>query len=239
MGPRFGPAPRNLAAVLLAMAALLVPGQFSPATSVRAAGCNAPPVSMAKLLRLDGEGLPCYGGRLLTFRAYVVLCDGCGGISATTIAPRWLDSLLGNVVILSSGPGDATIVAYVPPALGRCGVEDLATCSFHGYYGRWVTVAGHFDGPVAQTCRFSEHPPGAEFSTNAAIAECRTKFIILSVGPGAPPATDTISPADVDGADAVGELPWVATFVLVSLVFAARGPPSRSESGSLEARCSR
>jgi hypothetical protein len=158
-----------------------------------------------------------------------VLCDGCGGISATTIAPRWLDDVLGNVVILTSGPHDATMVAYVPPVLGRCGVDDLATCPFHGYYGRWVTVSGHFDGPVARTCRIAEQPPGAGATTSDAIAECRTKFIILSIGPGAPPATDTISAGELgDAGTPAGLLPWIATFVLAAILLAARRPSSRS-----------
>lgn len=230
MGPRFGAGPMIVAAALLAVGSLLVPGQLSPAGVARAAGCPAPPVSIAKLIGLEGQGLGCYGGRLLTFRAYVGLCDGCGGTSATIISPLWLDDVVGNFVILGAGPHSATMVAFVPPALGRCGVEDVAACPFHGYYGRWVTVSGHFDGPVARTCRIAEQPPGAGATTADAIAECRTKFIILSVGPGAPPATDTVSPADVDGAEAAPRLPWIATFVLASIVLAARRPWSRSRS---------
>jgi len=227
MGPRFGAVARFAAAVLLAVGTLVLPGRFSSAGVARAADCPAPPVSIAKLVRLEGQGLPCYGGRLLTFRAYVVLCDGCGGISATTIAPLWLDSVLGSTVILSTGPDDASIQAYVPPALGRCSVEDLATCPFHGYYGHWATVSGHFDGPVARTCRIAEQPPGAGATTSDAIAECRAKLIILSVGPGVPPATDTVTAGDGDPAGASAAWPWVATFALAAVLFVARVPSTR------------
>jgi hypothetical protein len=228
MGPRLSVVARFASAGLLAVGALLLPGQLSPAGIARAADCPGPPVSIAKLVRLEGQGLPCYGGRLLTFRAYVVLCDGCGGISATTIAPLWLDSVLGNTVILSTGPDDASIQAYVAPALGRCGVGDLATCPFHGYYRRWVTVSGHFDGPVAQTCRIADQPPGGGATTSDAIAECRTKLIILSVGPGAPPPTDAVTAGDGNPAGPLAALPWIATFALAAVLFAVRTPSTRS-----------
>jgi hypothetical protein len=229
---RFDTVPRVVTAVLLAVGVLVAPGPGAAASVALAADCPSPPVTIGKLVSLDlVPGNTCYGGRLLTFRAFVPPpCDGCGGTSTTVIRPRWLDGLLGSSVNLSTGPNDAQVSAYVPPALGRCSsIEDLATCPFHSYYRRWVTVSAHFDGPVAQTCSYAQHPPGKEFSKSAAVAECRQKLIVLSVGPDVTsPATDTVAPSPVGRDGPSTPLPWVATFALVTLVLAWRSPSARS-----------
>ena len=233
MGRWFEAIARTTMAVLLAVGVLVVPGRGTTAAVARSPDCPSPPVTIGKLASLDlVPGTTCYGGKLLTFRAYVVepCRDGCGGASATSITPRWLDGLLGSSVNLSTGPDDGQVAAFVPPALGRCSFgENLATCPFRWYYGRWVTVSAHFDGPVAQTCRYAPgHPHGAGFTSKEAVAECRQKLIVLSVGPVvAPPATDTaaVGHEDRDGRSML--LLWVGVFALVSLLLASRSPSSR------------
>ena len=223
-------------ATLLALSFTVSPG--TPAASAAlAAGCPPGPVTIGKLVRVFESGpggRTCYGGRLLTFRAFVAqLCDGCGGAEAAVVSPLWLDSLEGSNVTFSDGPVGGQMIAFVPPGLGRCSVvKKLATCPFRSYYGRWVTVSAHFDGPVAQTCRYQEHPPGPGFSKADAIAECREDLIVLSVGtaasagPDAPPDTATadgsivVDPATERGPSSA--LSWIGGFLVAGWLSARR-----------------
>lgn len=214
-------------AALLALTVLLAPVSMTTSNAA-ASGCPSGPVTNAKLVRLFESGpggLACYGGRLLTFRTFVGhVCDECGGAEAAVLSPRWLDGLEGSYVVLTDGPGGSEMTAFVPPGLGKCSVAaKLETCPFRSYYGRWVTVSGHFDGPVAQTCRYPEHPPGPGFSNADAILACRQALIVLSVGVGASvgagglPDTATAlvagPPVQPTGMPAV---PWVGTFLVAS-----------------------
>ena len=141
-------------------------------------------MTTAKLVHLDVPGHTCYGSRVLVFRAFVAPpCDECGGASATIIAPRWLDGLEGSSVNLSAVAQDPQVAAYVPPVLGRCHLTNDAACPFHPYREQWATVTARFDDPVAQTCRYSEKPAGGGFTKADAVAECRAKLVVLSVGP--------------------------------------------------------
>ena len=93
-------------------------------------------------------------------------------------------------------------------------------CPFRSYANRWATVSAHYDGPVAQTCRYASHPPGGGFSRSDAVAECRAKLIVLSVGPDTLPATDALAAAGMDQPPASSPplLPWLAVFGLASLI---------------------
>ncbi len=138
----------------------------------RSSGC--PP---ATIQRLVGEGpFTCYGSRVQTFLAYVQhpCTDGCGGTLATVMSPHWLDGGEGSYATLGAREDGASVAAFVPPALGRCSpFADLRSCPFHRYQGQWATVRARFNDPISRTCRYSEHPPGAEFSKKAAVAECQ------------------------------------------------------------------
>ena len=104
---------------LFAFALLIVPGSAGSTAATRAADCPPPPVTVKKLVNLDVPGQKCYGDTVLVFRAFVAPpCDECGGVSATVIAPRWLDGLLGSSANLSAVPDGPQLAAYVPPALG-------------------------------------------------------------------------------------------------------------------------
>ena len=230
MGRRIPNVARLATAMAFAMGLLVLPGHVGTSAVARAADCPSAPVTIAKLVHLDATpGNACYGGRLLTFRAYVSPpCDECGGVEAATISPRWLDGLLGSSVSLSAGPNRGQVSAYVPPALGRCSIGHTATCPFRPFFGGWATVSAHYDGPVAQTCRYDAHPAGKGFSKQDAIAACRQKLIVLSVGSGALPATDTVA-ASADAGAAVTDSPvaWIGGVALVALVLASRWPVRR------------
>jgi hypothetical protein len=204
---------RLLLAVLFAFAVLVLPEDRPDASIARAGGCPSAPITIAEIVNLEGVSpVTCFGGTLLTFRAFIPVPEGLGGTSAYSIAPTWLDDWAGSWVLLSAGPGRASTVAFVPPALGRCQADPAGPrCPFRSYAHRWATVRAHFDGPVAQTCRYASHPPGKGYSKHAAVDECRAKLIVLSVGPDSLPATDAVT---VPEADPRGQPPLIAWFVL-------------------------
>jgi hypothetical protein len=110
-------------------------------------------------------------------------------------------ALLAATAMMAPRPGDPEIGAFVPPALGRCyWPDDLATCPFRWYWGRWATVTAHFDGPVARTCRIASQPPGAGETNGDAVAWCRAQLIVLGVGPLEPPETAATAAAPEGGA---------------------------------------
>jgi hypothetical protein len=161
----------------------------------RAPDCPPPPATIDEIAHLaPAHELACFGGKTLTFVAYVPPHPyGIGGTTDHHIAPAWLDGLSGSFVALNAGPDAGILVlAFVPPALGRCPARpDTATCPFRFSWGHWATVTAHLDGPVARTCRVTRHDPGGTFARADAVAECRRALMVLSVGPVAPPATST------------------------------------------------
>jgi hypothetical protein len=173
----------------------------------------------------------------MIFSAYVQgPCDGCGGATAYVLKPRWLDSLQGTYVLLGTGPRSGSIQAFVPPSHGGCSsIADLTTCPFHRYRGHWATVRARYNDPVAQTCRYSEHPPGAGFSKKDAIAECQANLVVLSVGPAAP-ETDVAAVTDTSPGNPAMLPIWVAIFALTLLLAAWWFPARRRETGSVSPR---
>lgn len=226
MGRWFDLLARLTIAAVVAAAILVLPGTGGAASIAQAANCPSAPVTVGKLANIDGAtGLDCYGGQLLTFRAFLPRPDGIGGTSTYWISPAWLDDFKGSWVYLGTSQRAASVVAFVPPALGRCLGPTGSTCPFRTYAGHWVTVQAHFDGPVAQTCRYHGQHLGKGMTKRAAIEDCRQRLIVLSVGPDTLPATDTVAgqrPAPADRpAIALG------TAFLVGLVAVARRRPRR------------
>jgi hypothetical protein len=218
------------AAAALAAAAAVVPAAGTPTLVARAASCPAAPITISDIVNLEGPSpVTCFGGDLLTFRAFIPQPEGLGGTSAYSISPRWLDALSGSWVLLSTGPRDASTVAFVPPALGQCDGPHRATCPFAAYVGRWATVSAHYDGPVAQTCRYATHPPGKGFTKRAAVQECRQKLIVLAVGPDALPATDTNDAPKDDGAGVPIAILWIVAFAVCAVLVTMRTRRERSE----------
>jgi hypothetical protein len=216
MGRGPGVKVRLTAAVLASVGMLLVPLEGPPTVAARSPDCPRAPITINKVRRvmqtMDADAvLTCFGNRLLTFRAYVPAPSTWGdpGVSADegpVLLPRWITD---SGVPLSSGPGAGQIPVSVPPALGRCGFrnDDLATCPFRWYWGRWVTVSAHFDGPVAQTCHFSRNIPSQGYTKRAAVEACRQVLIVLSVGVIKPPETATALVPGPVPADPT--LPWL------------------------------
>jgi hypothetical protein len=68
-------------------------------------------------------------------------------------------------------------------------------------------VKARFNDPIARTCRYSDHPPGAGFTKKDAIAECSAQLVVLFVGPAAP-ETDVASAVLKGPAGGPPTLPW-------------------------------
>jgi hypothetical protein len=227
-GRRSDRAARLAVAGLLAFALVVTPGRGTTGAVARSAACPTPPVTIAELVRVtEGPGGPaCFGGQLLTFRAFVPALEGLGGASTYFIKPVWLDDLQGSWVHLGAGRNTAAVVAYVPPDLGRCLGPEGRSCPFSSYRNRWATVSAHFDGPVAQTCRYGgDVRPGG--GAKAAIAECQEKLIVLGIGPDHLPATDTVAVGPYVRDDRSTSMFWVTTFAGAFLFFAWRWPSAR------------
>ena len=215
-------------AILFAMVLLIVPGQGAPIAVAQSPDCPSSPVTIRKLVELKVPGNVCYGRRLLTFDAFVPRLEGLGGTSTYEIRPFWLTDLSGSWVALGTGPGSATVAAYVPPDLGRCFGPQGATCPFRWYRNGWARVSAHFDGPVARTCRYISYVPDPTLTKQAAVRECRQKLIVLSVGPAVdPPATDVAVAGPLDPGRPVSPLPWVAGFAAAWLLLFAGRPVRR------------
>ena len=208
-------------AALFAVALLISPGGAGSSPVTLAADCPSPPVTVKKLVNLDVPGQNCYGDRVLVFRAFVApRCDECGGFSATVIAPRWLDGLLGSSVNLSAVPDGPQVAAYVPPALGKCPVTDDSACPFRPYRNGYATVSAQYDAPVAQRCHYAEKPAGGGLTKADAVAECQAKLVVVSVSADAGAATDAVSPVAVSvttGRDGSPIAAWLAAFAVATL----------------------
>jgi hypothetical protein len=208
-------------ATLIGFAMLTVPGGAASISVAEAASCPPPPVTMSKLVHLDVPGQHCYGDTVLTFRAWVApVCDECGGVSDTVVAPRWLDSLEGSTTNLSATPDGPQTGVFVPPALGRCPLTSDAACPFRPYRSQYATVSARFDAPVAQRCRYAVKPAGGGHTKADAVAECQAKLVLVSVSADAGVATDTVSPpvAVTSDTSPAGSSPvaWIAAFVIVT-----------------------
>jgi hypothetical protein len=215
MGQTFRIVTRVVTAAVLAAAVLVFTSPATGLVSARASGCQS-----ATSARPPAEGTAkCYGNRMLTFRAYVQYpcTDGCGGTNAYSLAPRWLDSMVGSYVELGTGPRSRQIAAFVPPRLGRCSAfAALRSCLLRP--GHWAIVKARFNDPIARTCRYSEHPSGPGFSRKDAIAECRANLVVHSIVPVAP-ETDVVAALDDPGSRS-DAAPFLASFV-AALVLAA------------------
>jgi hypothetical protein len=223
--------------MLIGVGMLVAPGPGTSATLARSPDCPSPPITAQKLARVMYEGNPlaCFGGRLLTFATYVPPPpEGIGWAMAWSISPGWLDDNNGSMLWLTTGPTrdfgpGEVITAWVPPALGRCSVgEMLASCPFRWFVGHWTTVSAHFDGPVARTCRFTDHPSEPGFTKRDAAANCKAKLIVLSVGSVAPPDTAMAAVGRPDPAGLPLALLALATLALVSLLLVGRWSSHRN-----------
>ena len=127
----------------------------------------------------------CFGSADLELTGYLAPLGGLGGVSSG-VQPTWLGEWSGleSVLALKSHPlegcdpaqGCTWLFLYAPDA----SVLPLSP-------DRWVNVTGHFDDPVAQTCRATMNEPGFPSTDAEAIATCRSHFVVTAIRTIPPP----------------------------------------------------
>jgi hypothetical protein len=117
----------------------------------------------------------CFGDAPISFRAYVVPCDGCAGEVGDLFVPEWLAS-----------PTEATL--FLAPFVTANGYYTSArlapTVGWNKAWPRhWLQVTGHFDDPASRTCRWYPDPTGGGFVAipHSTIDQCRQEFVVTAV----------------------------------------------------------
>jgi hypothetical protein len=222
---RFGPMGR-IAAALVLVVALLLPGGIAPPGTVAATRCPTGLITIEDLIRLARDRGPlldrfppavagiyerayaCLGARTIRFKAFVADPGGVGGTSAYGVSPRWmLDAgvfLFGTSRRVDGVVDGGFVMAAVPPRLGNVQTR---------FANRWVLVTGRFGDSVARSCR-AKGAPGETPSSTQVVAICRSVLVISSIDPLAAPQTTM---AD-DAGPSSGIEPWR---VVVWLMLAA------------------
>ena len=111
---------------------------------------------------------------------------GVGGLS-NGVDPAWLGDWGGLETVLWIKPR---------PAAGCITDTDCIWLYLHAPHpaslalspDRWVTLTGHFDDPVAATCRATGTGSDAVPSDALAILTCREHFVVTRIKTVAPPA---------------------------------------------------
>ena len=173
-----GRPPSRFVLVLLVMAAgcgvgppSSAPGtSLPPSPSASTDPCSSTEVTVQQLMGTD-ERLECFGGRSVSFRAYV---SGMAAITICSITPvpgdGWLDLCAGTRRLLVASPGDEDgVPAFIPPEMSAFDVPA----------DRWVDVLGHFDDPAAQTCGVQ----GGQTPDPQQVQACRAAFVLEQAFP--------------------------------------------------------
>lgn len=111
---------------------------------------------------------------------------GIGGLN-NGVVPAWLGEWAGLVAVLWLKPR---------PADGCVAADDCVWVFLHASSAaalpltpdRWVALTGHFDDPLAVTCRATGQGPDAVTSDAQAIVTCREHFVVTDMRTVAPPA---------------------------------------------------
>jgi hypothetical protein len=185
-------------------------------------------VTFQTLIRLHGEsgslGRECYGSDELHFVAFRAQPEGLGGALPYVIEPSWLDADRThqfNLMLTDTRDGDRYSSRWLsigaPPNL-----EDR----FAALYGQWVAVTGHFDDPVAVTCRVTEGDPAEIPPADAIVDRCRDTFVLTSIEPIETPCPPGDNWAAIN---ATPEHLRARCFGGRALTFRARGGPVASD----------
>jgi hypothetical protein len=128
----------------------------------------------------------CFGARNLQVTGYLAPAWGIGGLP-NGIVPGWLGEWEGLPAVLWLKPHPVGgcfaaddcmwLFLYAPSTAGLSLSPD-----------RWVALTGHFDDPLAATCRATGSGAGAVTSDAQAIVECRKHFVVTGIRTVAPPA---------------------------------------------------
>jgi hypothetical protein len=119
----------------------------------------------------------CRGDAALAFRAFVVLCQGCGPVTpADENSATWL-----------AQPDPRRTLRLAPVHTGEWGSLEAVLAPGldvrSAWANQWVTVTGHFDDAAAASCQIPPEIigdvdyPGRE----EIVRQCRGRFVVTSV----------------------------------------------------------
>jgi hypothetical protein len=166
-----------------------IPIPIPTTTPTPGPGCVVP-VTVADLGGWPGSPLienilDCFGDRDFVVTGYLAPAWGIGG-TGNGVVPAWLGEWGGLDVVLWEKPRPAAgcvedsdclwmFLHAADPAMVRPAPE------------RWVTLTGHFDDPLASTCRATGQRDDQVQGDAAAIATCRGHFVVTEIRTVAPP----------------------------------------------------
>lgn len=141
--------------------------------------CGPLPTTAAEIVAMSvPTAAACYGDTSLTIEGYSVPCTGCGGLDEYDRSPSWLAL---NVPQYSVGttpgtPGQdvaTSFPVFIDPATGIAFPPA----------GALVRVTGHFNDPIAKTCRVTPKPGSSVSALDPAsvITACRASFVVTAV----------------------------------------------------------
>lgn len=139
--------------------------------------CDESEVGLVEVLGTHPERrAACFGGRSISFRAYVSSMMGVGHVpEQLSPGDGWLDLYATPRRLLVAVPGEdqQVLAALIPPTMSQ---DDVPM-------DRWAVVTGHFADPASDTCgRITAD--GHVNIDSGTVAACRGLFVLESVQPG-------------------------------------------------------
>jgi hypothetical protein len=136
----------------------------------------------------------CFGSAELRVTGWIAAAEGIGG-AATGIVPAWIGEWWGLPRVLYQKPlrrdPDDPLGGFIQDPTTGDGIwlflfaPDASALPLAPE--RWVTVTGHFDDPASTTCRWSGELYTEPVSDAAAIAACRSHFVVTAIEDAAAP----------------------------------------------------
>lgn len=142
-----------------------------------AADCAPLPHDALAFVLLDRALAPfCHGDTTITFRAWSGRCEGCWGGGDGTYEPQWLAGTLENQLVLAPVESQSS---WTPAILS----PNVASVPAEEWLDAWLEVTGHFDDPLALTCRITPAPQDYQYFSGAlgGINNCRQQFVVTAV----------------------------------------------------------
>ena len=178
------PTPRSTPSASIAATSRPTTPSTAPATPGQSAIASCPPPATVTVMGGWDPGWPRAALVSCLSRADVQvtgwLADGWGiGGEPSGIAPAWLGEWSGlpKVLWLAPHPSDgcfaATDCIWLFLFASKADALPLSP-------DRWVTLTGHFDDPVATTCRWVG-PIGDPVSPAVAVEQCRGRFVVTEI----------------------------------------------------------
>jgi hypothetical protein len=148
-------------------------------TSTPVLSCPPMPTTAAEIIAMSvPTAADCYGDTQLTIQGYSVDCGGCGGVDTYDRSPAWLavaipEFFLGGTLTATGGDTVTSFPVFINPSTG---IKFPAA-------GSLVRVTGHFNDPIAKTCKVTPIPGSGASALDPAsvITACRASFVVTAV----------------------------------------------------------